>query len=187
MVVASYRMLTAMSTIDSKTIYDEKIRFPLIRGVVVLFAILTIIFLVMYLYQRITGQLGENPVPLWFAVTILSALALFTSFLANLVTLSIKMTEESAVVAFGIFRARVRWEDVRGCDLDRISSFLSSANWGVSMGFVGGRWRRMYNVMGYPRVVVEMKRGRKAVVFSTKDPAMVIDIIERRIQSQQTV
>ena len=187
MVVAFHRILIAMSNIDSKIIYEEKVRFPLIRGVVVLFAILTIIFLIMYLYQRITGQLGANPVPLWFAVTILSALALFTSFLANLVTLSIKMTEESAVVAFGIFRARVRWEDVRGCDLDRISSFLSSANWGVSMGFVGGRWRRMYNVMGYPRVVVEMKRGRKAVVFSTKDPAMVIDIIERRIQSQQTV
>jgi hypothetical protein len=179
-------MLDVMSNVDSKIIYEEKVRFPLIRGVVALFAVLTIIFLVMYLYQRITGQLGANPVPLWFAVTILSALALFTSFLANLVTLSIKMTEESAVVGFGIFRARVRWEDVRGCDLDRLSSFLSSGSWGVSMGFVGGRWRRMYNVMGYQRVVMEMKKGRKVVVFSTNNPAMVIDIIERRIQVQQT-
>ena len=171
-----------MSKGDSKTIYEEKVRFPLIRGVVVLFAILTIIFLIMYLYQRITGQLGPNSVPLWFAVTILSALALFTSFLANLTTLSIKMTEESAFVAFGIFRMRVRWEDVRGCDLDRLSSFVSAANWGVSMGFVGGRWRRMYNVMGYPRVELEMKKGRKSVVFSTKDPDKVIDIIKGLIQ-----
>ncbi|MFA5375272.1 MAG: hypothetical protein WC455_05890 [Dehalococcoidia bacterium] len=176
-----------MSNVDSKIIYEEKVRFPLIRGVVALFAVLTIIFLVMYLYQRITGQLGLNPVPLWFAVTILSALALFTAFLANLTTLSIKMTEEFAVVAFGIFRIRVRWEDVRGCDLDKLSPFLSSANWGVSMGFVGGRWRRMYNVMGYPRVELEMKRGRKSVVFSTKNPDAVIDVIKSRIQSQQSV
>ena len=180
-----HRILIAMSNIESKIIYEEKVRFPLIRGVVVLFSVLTIAFLIAYSYQRITGQLGLNPVPLWFAVTILSALALFTAFLANLTTLSIKMTEEGVVVGFGIFRAGVRWEDVRGCDLDRVSSFLSAANWGVSMGFVGGRWRRMYNVMGYQRVELEMKRGRRALVFSTKDPAMVIDIIERQIQAHQ--
>jgi len=180
-------MLDVMSSnVDSKIIYEEKVRFPLIRGVVALFAVLTVAFLIAYSYQRVTGQLGPNPVPLWFAVTILSALALFTSFLANLVTLSIKMTEESAVVGFGIFRMKVRWEDVRGCDLDRISSFLSAANWGVSMGFVGGRWRRMYNVMGYPRVELEMKSGRKTVVFSTKDPAKVVDIIKKQIQAQPT-
>jgi len=144
---------------------------------------LTIAFLIASSYQRITGQLGPNPVPLWFAITILSALAVFTLFLANLITLSIKMTEEGVVVGFGIFRASVRWEDVRGCDLDRVSSFLSAANWGVSMGFIGGRWRRMYNVIGYPRVVIEMGKGRRAVVFSTKDPAMVMDIVHKQIQS----
>jgi len=172
-----------MGNVDNKLIYEEKVRFPLIRGVVVLFAILTISFLIAYLYQRITGQLGANPVSLWFAITILSALALFTSFLANLVTLSIRMTEEAAVVGFGIFRVRVRWDNVRECHPDRISSFLSAANWGVSMGFVGGRWRRMYNVMGYPRVELEMKSGRRSVVFSTKDPAKVVDIIMGRIQA----
>jgi hypothetical protein len=174
-----------MSNIDSKIIYEENVRFPLIRGVVVLFTGLTLAFLIMYLYQRITGQQGENSVPLWFAITILSALALFTSFLANLVTLSIKITEEDVVVAFGIFRMRVRWENVKECHLDQNSPFLSAANWGVSMGFVGGRWRRMYNVMGYPRVELEMKRGRKAVVFSTKDPDRVIDIIKKQIQAHQ--
>jgi hypothetical protein len=172
-----------MSNIESKIIYEEKVRFPLIRGIVVLFSVLTIAFLIAYSYQRITGQLGPNPVPLWFAITILSALAVFTLFLANLITLSIKMTEEGVVVGFGIFRASVRWEDVRGCDLDRVSSFLSAANWGVSMGFIGGRWRRMYNVIGYPRVVIEMGKGRRAVVFSTKDPAMVMDIVHKQIQS----
>ena len=182
-----HRILIAMSNIESKIIYEEKVRFPLIRGVVVLFSVLTIAFLIAYSYQRITGQLGLNPVPLWFAITILSALAVFTLFLANLITLSIKMTEEGVVVGFGIFRAGVRWENVRGCDLDRVSSFLSAANWGVSMGFVGGRWRRMYNVMGYQRVELEMKRGRRALVFSTKNPDAVIDVIKGRIQSQQSV
>jgi hypothetical protein len=95
------------------------------------------------------------------------------------------MTETDVVVAFGIFRMRVRWEDVRGCDLDRISSFLSAANWGVSMGFTGRRFRRMYNVAGYPRVEIDMKNGRKSVVFSTKDPDRVIDIIKKQIQAQQ--
>jgi len=96
-----------MGNVVSKTIYEEKVRFPIIRGIVVLFAVLTVAFLIAYVYQRITGQLGPDPVPLWFAVTILSALALFTLFLANLVTLSIRITEKDAVVAFGIFRVRV--------------------------------------------------------------------------------
>jgi hypothetical protein len=180
-------MLIAMSNIDSKIIYEEKVRFPLIRGVVAIFAVLTIAFLIAYSYQRITGQLGLNPVPLWFAITILSALALFTLFMANLVTLSIRLTEEDAVVAFGIFRMRVKWENVRECHLDRESSFLSAANWGVSMGFTGRRWRRMYNVMGCPRVALEVKSGRGAVVFSTKNPDAVMDVIKGRIQSQQSV
>jgi hypothetical protein len=171
-----------MSNIDSKIIYEEKVRFPLIRGVVAIFAVLTVAFLIAYSYQRITGQLGLDPVPLWFAITILSALALFTLFLANLMTLSIRMTEEFAVVAFGIFRMRVRWDNVRECHLDRESSFLSAANWGVSMGFTGRSFRRMYNVMGCPRVVLELKGGRRAFVFSTKDPEKVIDIIKKRIK-----
>jgi hypothetical protein len=174
-----------MSNIDSEIIYEEKVRFPLIRGVVVLFTGLTLAFLIMYLYQRITGQQGENSVPLWFAFTILSALALFTSFLANLVTLSIRITEEDVVVAFGIFRMRVRWENVKECHLDRESSFLAAANWGVSMGFTGRRWRRMYNVMGCPRVALEVKSGRGAVVFSTNDPDAVIDIVRKQIQAHQ--
>lgn len=174
-----------MNTVNTKIIYEEKVRFPLIRGVVALFAILTISFLIAYFYQRATGQLGPNPVPLWFAITVLSTLALFTLFLANLVTLSIRMTEEDAVVAFGIFRMRVRWGNVRECHLDQKSSFLSAANWGVSVGFTGRKFRRMYNVMGCPRVALEMKSGRGAVVFSTKHPDNVIDIIKGRIQAQQ--
>ena len=179
-------MLDVMSSnVDSKIIYEEKVRFPLIRGVVALFAVLTVAFLIAYSYQRVTGQLGPNPVPLWFAVTILSALALFTSFLANLVTLSIKITEEDVVVAFGIFRMRVKWENVKECHLDRGSSFLSAANWGVSMGFTGRRWRRMYNVMGCPRVALEVKSGRGAVVFSTNNPGAVVEIVKKQIQAHQ--
>jgi hypothetical protein len=173
-----------MGSVSSKIIYEEKVRFPLIRGVVTLFAVLTIAFLIAYLYQRITGQQGENSVPLWFAITILSALALFTLFLANLVTLSIRMTDDDAVVAFGIFRMRVKWGNVRECHLDRESSFLSAANWGVSMGFTGRRWRRMYNVMGCPRVALEVKSGRGAVVFSTKNPDAVMEVAQKQIQSR---
>ncbi|MFA5368336.1 MAG: hypothetical protein WC333_10720 [Dehalococcoidia bacterium] len=180
-------MLIAMSNVDGKIIYEEKVRFPLIRGVVALFAVLTISFLIAYVYQRVTGQLGPNPVPLWFAATILSAMAFFTLFLANLVTLSIRMMEDGAVVGFGIFRVGVKWVDVRDCRPDRESSFLSAANWGVSVGFTGRTWRRMYNVMGCPRVVLEMRQGRRALVFSTKEPDKVVDIIKSRIQTQRAV
>ncbi|MFA5368097.1 MAG: hypothetical protein WC333_09480, partial [Dehalococcoidia bacterium] len=159
-----------MSNVDNKIIYEEKVRFPVIRGIVALFAVLTIAFIVVYVYQRATGQLGPNPVPLWFAATILSALALFTLFLANLVTLSIRMKEDGVVVGFGIFRSGVKWENVGECHPDRENSFLSAANWGVSVGFTGRRFRRMYNVMGCPRVVLEMRQGRRALVFSTKEP-----------------
>ncbi len=39
----------------------------------------------------------------------------------------------------------------------------------------------MYNVAGYPRVVLEMKGGRKAVVFSTKNPDAVMDVVKKHI------
>ena len=157
----------------------------MIRGVVTLFTVLTVAFLIAYLYQRVTGQLGPNPVPLWFAVTILSALALFTLFLANLVTLTIRMTEEGLVVGFGIFRAATSWENIRDCHLDQNSSLLSAANWGVSLGFSGRRFRRMYNVMGCPRVVLEMRQGRRALVFSTKNPDAVMEAVHKQIQAHQ--
>ena len=176
-----------MSNVDGRIIYEEKVRFPVIRGIVALFAVMTITFVVAYLYQRITGQQDDRSVPLWFSATILSAMALFTLFLANLVTLSIRMTENGAMVGFGIFRGSVRWEDVRECHRDRESSFLSAANWGVSMGFTGRKFRRMYNVMGCPRVVLELKGGRRALVFSTKYPEQVVDIIKGRIQEQKPV
>jgi len=176
-----------MSNVDGKVIYEEKVRFPVIRGVVALFAVMTITFVAAYFYQLITGQQDDGSVPLWFSATILSAMALFTLFLANLVTLSIRMTEYGAVVGFGIFRGGVSWADVRECHRDKESSFLSAANWGVSMGFTGRKFMRMYNVMGSPRVVLELKGGRRALVFSTKYPEQVVDIIKGRIQGQQPV
>ena len=179
--------MIAMSNVDDKIIYEEKVRFPIIRGIVALFAVMTITFLVAYLYQLITGQQNDSSVPLWFSVTILSAMALFTLFLANLVTLSIRMTEDGAIVGFGIFRAGVKWADVRECRPDRESSFLSAANWGVSMGFTGRKFMRMYNVMGSPRVVLELKGGRRALVFSTRNPDSVVDIIKKRIQAHPPV
>jgi hypothetical protein len=174
-------VLDIVKAVNTQTIYEEKIGFSLIRKPVFLFATLTIAFSLLYAYGRISGNMDQDPIPMWFAVTVLVALALFTLFMANLRTLSIKMTGEGAVVGFGIFRAKIRWEDVRECHLDEGSSLLSAANWGVSMGFRGGRWRRMYNVKGYPRVVLEMKRGRKVLVFSTKNPDAVMDVVRQRI------
>jgi hypothetical protein len=162
-------------------IYQERVPFPFVRRVVTVCIALILAFSITYCYLRLNGLLGDHPASLGLFLAVLSAMVAVTLILANLVTLSIKMTEESAVVGFGIFRARVRWEDVRGCDLDRLSSFVSAANWGVSMGFVGGWWRRMYNVKGCPRVVLEMKRGRKALVFSTKNPDAVMDVVKGRI------
>ena len=174
-------MLDIAANMDTQTIYEEKISFSMVRRPLFVFASLTIAFSLLYAYGRISGHMDQDPIPMWFAVTILAALALFTLFMANLRTLSIKMTDEGAVVGFGIFRAKIRWENVGGCHLDNGSSFLSAANWGVSMGFVGGRWRRMYNVKGCPRVVLELKRGRKALVFSTKNPDAVLDVVRRQL------
>ena len=174
-------MLSTVNTVNTQTIYEEKIGFSLVRKPVFVFASLTIAFSLLYAYGRISGHMDQDPIPMWFAVTILAALALFTLFMANLRTLSIKMTDEGAVVGFGIFRAKIRWENVGECHLDNGSSFLSAANWGVSMGFVGGRWRRMYNVKGCPRVVLDMKRGQKTLVFSTKNPDVVMEVVRRQL------
>jgi len=42
-------------------------------------------------------------------------------------------------------------------------------------------------VMGCPRVALEVKSGRGAVVFSTKNPDAVIDVVQKQIQAHQPV
>ena len=167
-------------------IYQERIPFPFVRRVVTVYAALILAFSITYFYLRLKGLLGEYPAPLWLFLSVLSAMVAVTLTLANLATLSIKMTEEYAIVAFGIFCRKVRWENVRKCDLDRASSLRYFGNWGVGVGLVGSHLRRMLTVTGCPRVVLELKKSKfSEFVFSTKNPDVVMDVIRQHIGKQE--
>ena len=163
-------------------IYQERVPFPFVRRVVAVYAALIVAFSITYCYLRLNDLLGERPAPLWLFLAVVAAMILVTLTLANLATLSIKMTGEYAIVAFGIFRRKIRWENISKCDLDRAGSVHYFGNWGVGLGLVGGHLRRMLTVPGSPRVVLELKKGKVSeFAFSTRNPDAVREVVKGQI------
>ena len=163
-------------------IYQERVPFPFVRRAVAVYAALIVAFSITYCYLRLNSLLGERPASLWFFLAVVAAMIVVTLTLANLATLSIKMTGEYAIVAFGIFRRKIKWENVSKCDLDRAGSIHYFGNWGVGLGLVGGHLRRMLTVPGSPRVVLGMKHSKVSeFVFSTKNPDAVMDVVRRQL------
>jgi len=105
---------------------------------------------------------------------------LFLGVVINFSRLSIRITHLSVKVSYGIFRHIVTRENVEDCYLDE-ASIIRYGGWGIRIGKVQGRWRLVYNVIGAPRVVLSLKKGRfKEFVFSTEKPEEVMNIIRQR-------
>jgi hypothetical protein len=102
---------------------------------------------------------------------------LFLIITINFSTLSIKMTSRSVVVGYGIFNRTIFWENIERCYSDEVSS-IRYGGWGIRIGRVKGKWRLVYNVIGGPRVVLALKRGRfNEFVFSTRNPEEVMKVV----------
>jgi len=134
-------------------------------------------FLFILVYQILVGPIGTRPAPNWF---FLLMFLLFLGVVINFSRLSIRITYLSVKVSYGIFRHIITWENVEDCYLDEAST-ISYGGWGIRIGRVQGRWRLVYNVIGAPRVVLSLKKGKfKEFVFSTEKPEEVMNIIRQR-------
>jgi len=160
---------------DKNIIYEEKI-FPkvemLILGVVMagVFALLV--------YQIF----AEYPVSYWSHGLIPLILLIVVMYMFR--KFNIKMTSDSIVVRYG-FKHTILYKDIEDCYVDKLSFIRFIGRGGFGPGKIGranGKWRSVYTVIGYPRIVLSLKDGKffKEFVFSTKNPEEVMSIIKQK-------
>ncbi len=160
------------------TLYEEKIYSKwniLILGIVVL------VLLVALIWQIIVGPLGTRPASNWFFA---GMIIFFLLIGINFASLSIKVNMQGVSVGYGIIRHTVPWDSIAGCRPDEASA-VNYGGWGIRIGWVGGKGRLAYNVLGSPRVVVERRYGKyQEFVFSTQKPEAVIEAINTGLDRQ---
>jgi hypothetical protein len=158
-----------------EVLYEERISVWMFRAIL---GFVSAVFLFAALYQVLIEPIGENPAP--NGLYILMAL-LFLALAITFSTLVIKLSPHSVVVGFGIIKRTIPWELIERCYVDEVTS-LRYGGWGIRIGRVRGKWRLVFNIIGAPRVVLALKRGRfDEFVFSTRHPDEVLRIIRQRI------
>ncbi len=156
-------------------IYEEKIFSKLLTGI---FAIIPTIILVLIIYQALIEPIGARPAPNWF---LLFLFLFFVGITFNFSRLTIRATSNSINVGYGISKHSILWNNVTDCYLDK-TPIRSYGGWGIRLGKVKSRWRLVYNVIGYPRVLLLVNKGKfREFVFSTKNPEAVIKVIRQQI------
>ncbi len=159
-------------------IYQEKIQSPLTT---LLFTLLALVFSALFTW-RVT-VVGFRAFPI---VCLVLTLFFFYSGL-NYQTLRITITEEAVLLKFGLIRWRTRLENIQTCKMDDSPNLIKYGGAGVHFAFVKGEYRAFYNFLEYPRIRITFhhKQGLvQGVVFTTRQPEQVIEIINSRIASQ---
>lgn len=134
-------------------------------------------FLFVLVYQILVGPIGSCPAPNWF---FLLMFLLFLGVVINFSRLNIRITHLFVKVSYGIFKHIIPWENVENCYLDE-ASIIRYGGWGIRIGRVKGKCRLVYNVIGAPRIVLSLKKGKfKEFVFSTEKPEEVMNIIRQQ-------
>ncbi|MEN4006905.1 MAG: hypothetical protein PQ975_11095 [Methanobacterium sp.] len=111
-------------------IYEEKI---FSKGITGLLGIFTVGLLFGLLYQILVEPI--DPAPNWF---LLLMFLLFLGVTINFRRLSIKITPQSIVVGYGIFKHTIPLKNIEDCYLDEAST-ISYGGWGIRIGRVGGK------------------------------------------------
>lgn len=149
-------------------IYKEEI-FPKVEMGALGVIIIAVVFLIFITYP-------------FLILSLLLPLAILIVFMYMFRKFIIKMTSDSIIVKYGFSKCTIPWENIEGCYLDKTSAFWYGG-WGLRMGRVNGKWRDIYNIIGFPRVVLSLKKDKffKELVFSTKNPDQVMEVINKKI------
>ncbi|MCK4489144.1 MAG: hypothetical protein KAU23_02735 [Anaerolineales bacterium] len=159
-------------------IYHEKVQSPL---TILLFTLLALVFSALFAW-RVT-VVGFRVFPI---VCLVLALFFF-SYVLNYQTLRITITEEAVLLKFGLIRWRIRLENIQTCKMDDSPNLIKYGGAGVHFAFVKGDYLAYYNFLEYPRIRITFhhKQGLvQGVVFTTRQPEQVMEIIGSRIAAQ---
>ena len=161
-------------------LYEETLPFPLATVATLAILFVTLLMLVLFILQLVSGPLGNRPAPDWFYLVMFILMAAITFLVANFRVLTIRMTGQSVTVAYGLIKKTILWGDIKECFLDS-SSPLGYGGWGARLARVEGRWRLVFNVVGASGVVLRLRQGRaREFMFSTKNPEQVLAVITQQ-------
>jgi len=159
-----------------RVIYEERL---FSRWMTLMLGVVTLLLL----WQVVRQMQGATPAddgPPWLLPLMTVLLALVT---ANFVFLTIRMTDEEAVIAYGVIRRRIRWEDIEDCYRDEASS-IRYGGFGIRRGRYHGLNRLVYNTIGDPRVVLlTTDTSTPEFVFSTAQPEEVMNRVREQMRS----
>jgi hypothetical protein len=158
-----------------RIIYEEKIYS---KWNILIMSIVVLVLSAALAWQLAVGPLGARPASNWFFV---GMVLFFLAIGINFATLTIRVDTRGITVGYGVIRHHIPWGDISGCRPDEASA-VRYGGWGIRLGWVNGKKRLVYNILGSPRVVVE-KRDRSSTefVFSTRNPEGVIKAIREGI------
>jgi hypothetical protein len=165
---------------QSDELYYEKIGSFWGRLAVVLFFSLSILFIILFFYQRIHGPIGDKPAPDWFFITMFGTSLAIGLLVINFYALIISVTTEGVTAGYGLFRHHVPWDNVAGYELDRGSALRQYGGYGIRFGWRKGGPVLVYNTMRSSLIVLELRTGSsyRYFAFSTRHPDEVMGVIE---------
>ena len=163
---------------EISNIYEEKI-FSKWTRIILLVKFLFILFLSVFLIL----VKPEEPMERTVLFILFFVLLLLLAVMINFNTLNIKMTSRFILVGYGIFKDKILWENIEDCYLDKASA-IRYGGWGIRIGRVDRKWRKVYSTLGEPRIVLSLKNDKhfKEFVFSTKNPEKVMNIAKQNIK-----
>jgi hypothetical protein len=155
------------------THYHETVNNPWgIAGLVVLSA--AILLLAVGAFQS-----GVN----YLFVTMFALALLVGLFLLNFLVLRINASDSGIKVSFGLFRRRVSWKDIAGCEVDPSSPFTLFGIYGTRITVRRGQPMQAFAVSGEKVFILRLKEGwYKYFAFSTRHPDELKALVEPRIR-----
>jgi Ca2+/Na+ antiporter len=160
-----------MGNMNEKLLYSEKLSSKRTEA---LFLGLMMIFLLLFLWRDTARGLD------WLAITCLCVGVLFLFYSINYRRLKISLTAEHLTLKFGVFRWRVRTDNIGDCALDEIPAFMRNGGAGIHFMMIRNRYRASFNFLEYSRVVIAFKQKAgpvQDISFSTRQPEDVLRVL----------
>jgi hypothetical protein len=160
-------------------IYREKINSFWGKVASFLFFGVSALFAVLFFYQWTYGSMGDKPAPDWFFIIMFCIVLAIGFLVTNFNTLIIIANTSSITAGFGRFRHSIPWANISGYELDKGSQVRQYAGYGIRFGRRNGRAVLVYNTMGSPVVLIQVKSGKYGYFgFSTNHPDKVMELIK---------
>jgi len=164
--------------VKEKPIYSEKLKFPYALIMTPIFGFLSMGFFGLFWYQRLAVHLLPEIIPNWLYLILSILLLRFFLLTLNFSTLSLQITSSGVLISFGLIKRKIEWEFIEECRI--LKGRFRAIWWRLPLDWSGGRWRNVFQVIGYPQISLGLKKQRfNEVIFSTREPEKVKGIIEK--------